>query len=126
MAERKKRKKVKGMKAKKAKEARAVEEEAAEVTRTSEMRYLFRLAQGEKVVEKEEPREDVEEAREPATAEIPREEVEEAREPATAEIPREETVPEEGPPLKRSILQECMKVPSFRARVIYYLVKKLR
>lgn len=43
-----------------------------------------------------------------------------------AEIPKEEAVPKERPPLKESVLTLCMKDPSFRKRVLYYLVRKLR
>jgi len=115
MSERAKREKAKRAKTK---EERVVKEEAAEVTRPSAE---------EKGVE-EEPRVEVEETREPA-AEMPseeaREEREETREPV-AEIPPEEALPAERPLLKHTILMQCMQVPSFRTRVIYYLVKKLR
>lgn len=38
----------------------------------------------------------------------------------------EEATPEERPPLKHTILMQLMKDSSFRTRVIYHLVKKLR
>ncbi len=79
------------------------EEEVAETTRPG----------GEEKPMAEEPREGVEEARE------------EARE-AAAEIPQEEAAPEERPSFKDTILTQCMKDPSFRTRVIYHLVEKLR
>ena len=57
--------------------------------------------------------------------EVEREEAEEVREPV-AEIHPEEAAPEERHPLKRTILEQCMRDPSFRSRVIYHLAKKLR
>ncbi len=96
MAETKKEGKAKRVKAK---EKRQVKEEATEVTRPG--------------------------AEEKGMEEEPREEAEEAREPAV-EMPQPEAVPEERPPLKRTILTQCMKDPTFRTRVIYHLVKKLR
>ena len=83
-----------------------------------------RPSRKKKVVREEEPREELEEARE-AAAEEPREELEEARE-AAAEIPQKETAREERLSFKQAIFQQCMKDPSFRARVIYHLAKKLR
>lgn len=55
----------------------------------------------------------------------PREGAEEARVLA-AEMPQEEVAPEERPPVKGTILMQCMTNPSFRTQVIHHLVKKLR
>ncbi len=97
MAETTKKKKVKRVKAK---QEKAVKEKATGVIRPDK--------EG-KGVQQEGPREGAEKAREPA-----------------AEIPREKAAPEERPPIKGTILSQCMMNPSFRTQVIHHLVKKLR
>ena len=107
-----KRKKVKRVKTK---EERAVEE-ASEVARPG----------GEEGIVEEEASEVTRPGgEEKGVEEEPQEETEESREPAV-EIPQPEAVPEERPPLKSTVLTQCMRNPSFRTRVIYHLVKKLR